>query len=262
MSKTRKEPQWLRFGTGEGYFDRSHRPLQCLIFMAPLLIIYQIGAVLHPWSPVHGPTHNIIAFELMLNFFSLFGAVGSYLPPMAVVAIMLGWHLARKDPLKFEPGLYVAMGAESFLWAVALVILFLAVDHGLAMQALTHGVTHVMQRLSWQTQVVLSLGAGIYEELLFRLVLITVLNMILVDLFGLSVGKAIPVIIIASAVLFSLYHFLGNEQPTWGAFIIRTMAGIYFAGIFIFRGFGIDVATHAGYDLMVVGLDFLFRHHL
>ena len=261
MSNARKEPQWLRFCSGEGYFDRSHRPLQCLIFIAPLLIIYQIGSVLHPWSPVHSQSHNIIAFELMLNFFSLFGAVGSYLPPLAVAAILLGWHVARKDPLKFEPGLYLAMGAESFLWAVALVILFVAVAHGITMQAVTHPVEHVMTRLSWQSQVVLSIGAGIYEELLFRLVLLTVLNMILVDLFGLSVAKAIPIIIIASAVLFSLYHFLGNEQPTWGAFIIRTIAGIYFAGIFIFRGFGIDVATHAGYDLMVVGLDIMSHRH-
>jgi membrane protease YdiL (CAAX protease family) len=153
------------------------------------------------------------------------------------------------------------MAAESFLWAVALVILFVAVAHGVAVQALTHPVEHAMTRLSWQSHVVLSIGAGIYEELLFRLVLITVLNIILVDLFGLSVAKAIPVIIMASSVLFSLYHFLGNEQPTWGAFVIRTIAGIYFAGIFIFRGFGIDVATHAGYDLMVVGLDIMSHHH-
>ncbi len=261
MGKAKKEPQWLRFGSGESYFERSHRPLQCLIFIAPLLIIYQIGAVLHPWSRVSGHTHNIIAFELMLNFFSLFGAVGSYLPPLAVVAILLGWHVARKDPWKLEPGLYVTMGAESFLWAVALVLLFLALAHGVAMQAVSHPLTHAMERLSWRSQVVMSIGAGIYEELLFRLVLITVLNIILVDLLGLSVAKAIPIIIVASAMLFSLYHFLGNEQPSWGAFIIRTIAGVYFAGIFIFRGFGVDVATHSGYDLMVVALDMLYRHH-
>jgi len=101
---------------------------------------------------------------------------------------------------------------------------------------------------------VLSIGAGVYEELLFRLMLITFLNILLVDIFRLSLGKAIPLILIISAVLFSLYHYLGDEQFTWPTFIFRTVAGLYFAGLFIFRGFGIDVAAHSIYDLMVVAL--------
>jgi len=38
----RKGNDWLIFGKGKGYFHRVHHPLQCLVFITPLLLIYQI----------------------------------------------------------------------------------------------------------------------------------------------------------------------------------------------------------------------------
>ena len=67
-------------------------------------------------------------------------------------------------------------------------------------------------------------------------------------------------IIITSAVLFSLYHYLGHETPAWNTFFFRTAAGIYFAAVFIFRGFGVDVGTHAAYDLILVFLQYSTHH--
>jgi membrane protease YdiL (CAAX protease family) len=100
--------------------------------------------------------------------------------------------------------------------------------------------------------VVLSVGAGIYEELLFRLIAITVLNIFLVDVFELRVQYAIPIIIVATAILFSAYHYLGNEPFQAGTFFFRAALGVYLAGIFIYRGFGITVGSHTVYDLIVV----------
>ena len=70
-------------------------------------------------------------------------------------------------------------------------------------------------------------------------------------------ASAIPLVIITSAVLFSAYHYLGAEGAlpfNMSVFLFRTMAGIYFAGVYVFRGFGIVVGAHAIYDLIVVGL--------
>ena len=255
MAKKAKEPQWARFGSGNDYFHRSHWPLQCLIFIMPLLLIYQIGSAMHPWTPAPDSPARLVAFALILRFFALFGVVGNYLPMAVVVAVLLAWHLSRKDPWQFDPLLYLGRAAESFVWAMPILVFALVVANGSAMAA-----TSGAPAMAWQEKCVIAVGAGVYEELLFRLVLITLLNMLLVDILGLSLGKAIPIIIVASAVLFSLYHYLGPEHFTMQTFFFRTAAGVYLAAIFIFRGFGIDVATHAAYDLLAIGLPILVRH--
>jgi len=241
-----KRSDWLEFGTGSSYRDRVHRPLQCLIFITPLLLIYQIGAALELRLDPQAQTH-VLAFVYLLDFFRLFGAVGNYLPLLAVICILLFWHFARKDKWDIEPRLYLGMALESVLWAIPVFVMVLA---------LTHHVGGVMApqagQSPWTTEVVLSIGAGVYEELLFRLIAITILNIILVDVLEIRLGGAIPLMIVLSAIMFALYHYMGNEDFAWNTFFFRTTAGIYFAGIFIFRGFGIVVGCHAVYDLIAV----------
>src|ERR1019366_2938211 len=105
----RKRTEWLKIGSGKTYAHRVHYPLQCLIFIFPLLLFYQIATAIHPWSPEEGYSPYVIAFVLMLKFFGFFGAVGNVLPLMAVVTILLCWHLARKDPWDFDIRLYGGM---------------------------------------------------------------------------------------------------------------------------------------------------------
>jgi len=52
--------------------------------------------------------------------------------------------------------------------------------------------------------------------------------------------------VLAAAVAFALYH----EDAT--NFLFFTAAGVFFGGLFIARGLGIVVATHAIYDLVVL----------
>lgn len=251
---------WLDIGYGDTYFDRTHRPLQCLFVILPLLAIYQIGSMLHPWTPGHGDTPNVIAFAKMLELAQrLFGHIGNYMPLALVVACLLGAHFFRKDKWTLEPKLWLAMYAESILWAMPILIFGLMASSGAPLAAPSGGMT--MSSFPWQTQVILAVGAGVYEELVFRLMLIAALDFLLLDVLRRSKALAIPVIILASAVLFSLYHYLGAEQPSWGTFIFRTLAGVYLAAIYIFRGFGIDVCTHTAYDLMAVGLVSFSAHH-
>ena len=51
-----------------------------------------------------------------------------------------------------------------------------------------------------------------------------------------------------------LYHYLGPETFTWKTCLFRTLAGIYFGGIFICRGFGVTAGCHAIYDIMILSL--------
>jgi hypothetical protein len=237
---------WLHFGSGSSYFHRVHRPLQCLIFISPLLLFYQVGAVFHPPTGSESGSWHVVAFLLMLKFFAFFGAAGYILPPLAVIAILLAWHLARKDKWEFSPELYAGMAAESVVWGIPFIVIGMAVLRHMPAFASAAGPP------DWQTLAVLSVGAGIYEELLFRLIAILLLSMIFVDILELKHAVAVPLIILISAVLFSAYHYLGQESFAPGSFAFRTAIGVYLAGIYIYRGFGIVVGAHAAYDLMVV----------
>src|SRR5687768_9670920 len=116
----RKRTDWLQFGSGKSYFHRVHQPLQCLIFITPLLLYYQIAALISPWSADQGAGGGpqVVAFVLMLKFFGWFGVAGNYFPLLAVVAILLFWHFARKDKWSFDPKLYAGMAGESIIWAI------------------------------------------------------------------------------------------------------------------------------------------------
>ena len=97
------------------------------------------------------------------------------------------------------------------------------------------------------------LGAGIYEETLFRLLCLPLLWAVGWGL-GMSRGWSLAVAMALTSCLFSAAHHWGphGEPFSWYCFGFRTAAGLCFAGIFIFRGFGIAAGTHALYDILVV----------
>tara|TARA_B100000401_G_C52657433_1_gene648506 strand:- start:549 stop:878 length:330 start_codon:yes stop_codon:yes gene_type:complete len=100
----------------------------------------------------------------------------------------------------------------------------------------------------------LSIGAGIWEELLFRYIMISSLLFIFNKaMYDFSLISYILIIVFAST-LFSYYHFIGAvpELINFSIFIYRFVAGIILSVIFIFRGLGIAVYTHTFYDLYLV----------
>jgi hypothetical protein len=103
------------------------------------------------------------------------------------------------------------------------------------------------------------LGAGVYEEALFRLALIPAIYG-LARLIHTPELLAGTMAVTGSSLLFSLAHHAGapGETFTWFAFTFRWLAGVFFAWVFLMRGFGIAVGTHAAYDVLVgwVGLHF------
>ena len=99
------------------------------------------------------------------------------------------------------------------------------------------------------------MGAGIYEELLFRLALISIIALLINRLGNLSKEYALFFAAIASALLFGAYHFyFGAEMIPfdWPRFAFYCLGGVYFTGLFVLRGFGITVGAHIVYDLIVL----------
>ena len=95
---------------------------------------------------------------------------------------------------------------------------------------------------------------GIYEELVFRFICMNILSILMVDLAKLPKTHSTVFIIIVSAVIFAAQHHppLGAAPFNFIEFLFRSAAGIYLAGLFFFRGFGIAVGTHAFFDVIVV----------
>ncbi len=106
------------------------------------------------------------------------------------------------------------------------------------------------------TGVVMSLGAGFYEELTFRVLAFGVGAKFLLQLDDWPKWAVLPLWAIACATGFSLWHHLGptGEPFELHAFVFRTVCGLIFTVIYQFRGFAPAVWTHALYDLWVMAL--------
>jgi hypothetical protein len=114
--------------------------------------------------------------------------------------------------------------------------------------------------------VITGIGAGIYEELVFRLILICLLMLLFQDVLKLSQKNSIILSVLVSAGLFSAHHhivFLNGQLAlsaafNWTEFGFRTIAGVYFAVLFAIRGFGITAGTHAFYDIIATIINAAF----
>lgn len=235
-------------GLASVYLPSARHPWPCLLFVLPLLVAYEAGVLTlggaNPESIRNGADHWVrCGLGLVgLRFF--------WIPPAVLTLVFLvrSW-LERKDRPPDVIGVLSGMLLESVafalgLWAMSRVLAPLLVKAGvdLAVEGSDSGVR----------QVITYLGAGIYEEAIFRLGLFSLVAAVLrwIDLpRGLAVGLAAA----ASAVLFSAAHHIGPYGQDYSnfLFVFRLVAGLYFALLYQVRGFGIAVGTHACYNVMV-----------
>ena len=230
------------------YVEASSYPLSSLLFVCPLIVAYEVGTRWYTADPVSHVQQRIVAFNLMQTFFAWFGVSGLYFPAFTVASVLLAWHLARGDAFAARPSVLLGMAIESGMYAVPLVGLGYAFQHYLPLHATAAAGGN------YRALVVLSIGAGVYEELIFRLVAFQVLHTLLVDVLGVPKNRAVPIMVVVAAVAFSLYHYApsGTEHFQWDSFAFRTAAGIYFGVIFACRGFGLTAGSHAAYDVLIV----------
>ncbi len=209
-----------------------------LVFLLPLILLYEIASIAHPG--------RVIAFVLMRHFFELFGPAGIWTPGLAVIVILLATHIASREPWKVHWRHVAAMYPESVVLALPLLLLNWAVP--LAAAGATEGLFGRMA---------VGIGAGIYEELVFRLVFISLIVMIGSDLFRCDRTKTAVVAVALSSLLFAAHHHrpIGSDAFEPVQFIFRTLAGVYLAGVFWYRGYAPAAGCHAAYNvsLAVIG---------
>ena len=245
--------------TVQQYLEVSKRPLQILAFLLPLVIAYEIGLALLLRSESGVLTNK--AHETLLKFFAAFGVApssGFYLGGIAVVVVLLVWHLLARDPWRIDWRALGIMACESLLLSLPLIALGQVVIRLLAanLAYAPSGTDASLEGLNLWSRISISIGAGLYEELMFRMLLIAVIHTLLVDVGKASsrVGAVVAVVVAAAA--FTAYHPLSG--PNGGISTQKAMffflAGLYFGAIYVARGFGIAVAVHAIYDILTVSL--------
>lgn len=233
-------------GQAGGYYADSQRPIVIFAFLLPLIILYEIGTRLFPTG--------VAAFFLLAKAGSLVDVYGSGVPAGLLILSLLVAQLIRAVHGDRNLGVNIRtlpiMLMESCLLALPVfgisLIARLLLDH---IPTLT-----VMSGHSLVAHWFLSIGAGVYEELLFRFFGCGALNLLFTKAFGASKLSANVLTIAISSVLFSLYHYLGNEHFALYTFLFRALAGGYFALVFLNRGLGISAGAHAIYDIVVVTL--------
>lgn len=253
------------------YWTLSTRPLHILCFLLPLILIYEIGSAVHFAGSAPGEHETIVAYRLIYDIFGLFGVSGLYLPGFLIVAVLLIWHLFTRDSWQVHAGVIAGMTVEAILWTLPLLVVGQIANRlvtGAPPPALPPEAAVLAADLGaqpWTARAILAIGAGVYEELVFRMVLIAAVHLLVVDLLGSRelAGRAIA--IGAAALAFALYHDVrvtggaggaggaGGGLDTW-RLIFFFSAGVFFGAIYVWRGFGIVVATHALYDLAVLVL--------
>jgi hypothetical protein len=231
------------------YLRATRHPWACILFVLPLLLAYEWGVVLagldQPELLRNGADVWVRQALATIGLRHLLWA------PAFVVVVLFVWCCSRvaSRPSDFL-GLWIGMTIESVLfaavlWGACYVVAPLLYRCGVQLHLATEPEPAVQQMLSF-------LGAGIYEETLFRLLLFSGMRWLLTRLELPWPGSGVLAAAV-SALLFSAAHNVGPYGEVFEpfVFVFRTLAGLYFVALYQFRGFGIAVGAHAGYDVLV-----------
>jgi hypothetical protein len=292
--------QLLNFARGS-YLERTSRPIYSLVFLLPFIIVYEVGTFLINTDLLNRSQIRVVAFvwlQDLLDWAGFGSKFTSIAAPLAVLVILLALQLTRRAYWKVRLKDVLPMAGECIVLAVPLIVLSLLLNrpvtlpqqptHAPSVAVTSNAITgevamvgqhsHVVTcaqvastprpqvKSPFLVNVITGIGAGIYEELLFRLILICALMLLFQDIIGLEHTTSMVIAIFVSAALFSLHHhiifmhgrFDQTAVFTWPPFLFRTIAGVYFAGLFAVRGFGITAGTHAFYDILAAAMNAFF----
>ncbi len=219
--------------------------LTSLALIAPLFLVYQVGVLL-TW-PLYNGADLITAF--LVQHLNLIGYLALNI---AVVACFCAMAASRKGKEGVEVGMFAPLLLESAFYAF-----FLGSAIIFVMAKVLHIPPPHMAGAAGErgplAAFVMSAGAGVHEELLFRLLL---MNGLVALCKGLKFGPVESFLsaLVFSSTLFSAMHHLGplGDPFTVWVFTFRVLAGLVFGVIYWFRGFAVAVYTHALYDMYVL----------
>ena len=240
MSPTKKD------APAKGPKPGTHRTdaLTDVALTMPLFVAYHLGVVFLPVrNAADVVTSRLAGFaeHSKLAYMALTAGIGA--------AVVIGL-LATGQREKMRLSSFGLVAVEGVVYAMTMRYVAGAVTAALPLAAGAAGGDDLL------TAITMSLGAGFYEELAFRVIAFGLGARFLLAIDDWPKWAVYPLWAIVCATAFSAWHHVGamGEPFALRPFVFRTVCGLAFTGIFAFRGFAPAVWTHALYDLWVMAL--------
>lgn len=232
------------------YFTTTQSLLYAYLISLPLLLCYEFLVVVSQPN-----SEEVIRISVDVWFRTLLSYVSQNVISVTLILVaLLGIVILYRERNRLSSlslGYFGWMVLESSVYAIILAVGLSKIVGGL-LQMLPEA---PVQHIPFIQQFALSLGAGIYEELFFRVILVSALLFIFKRIIN-KQWVAYGLSAVIAALLFSAVHFFGamGDSFSMGALIFRFLFGLALNAIYIYRGFGVAAWTHALYDLLIITL--------
>lgn len=227
------------------YLNSTNTPFYAVATALPLLICYEVLVVITqtPYWAIRNAADVwmrtfLLAFELKPQHLS-FLMIG-------VLIVALPFAKRFSPGVELRPRYFAMILGESLVYSIVLGIVLRLILSNLLL-AIGGSDLGLLQNLA------LSIGAGLFEEFFFRVLLLGVLFWFAKQLIpSKNLGGVLSILL--AAFLFSGSHYIGNmaDTFTWYSFLYRWLAGVAFTALYYYRGFAVTSCTHALYDIRVL----------
>jgi membrane protease YdiL (CAAX protease family) len=240
------------------YWRAARAPRYSLLFALPLLVLYELFAFTLSHDAILGVRNgaDVLLKSLFVGLGGRDGLIVFGLILLGTGAVLVVRDRRRSGPLELRVFLFMLLESVACALLFGLVV---GTVTGLLLGGLVTApgpalaAAQAAAPLGLPTRLMISLGAGIYEELLFRVLLVGALAWSGRRLLGWSAGAAGVMATIVGALVFSAFHYIGpyGDPLELPSFTFRALAGVAFSALYLLRGFGITAWTHALYDVLL-----------
>jgi hypothetical protein len=231
------DSRWAR------YFRLSRTLAASYVFVVPILVAHQAGLIKYP-DARNGTT------PIYDELFDKVNWAGAVVLNLLLLSLLFFAIYRTRDERKRLPSMYAWMFFESTVWAAVLYVVSILIQrYPLVIDPFWVQLGHTLT---------VSIGAGIFEEFLFRFLLLGGTAALFVRVLHAPRAFAFTVAIAMSAGVFSFAHHaashIGSEPWDVRVFLIRALLGALLGVLYCWRGLGVVVYTHALYNIAVLNV--------
>ncbi|MDD3807484.1 MAG: CPBP family glutamic-type intramembrane protease [Candidatus Marinimicrobia bacterium] len=230
---------------------QTKSPLLSFIAVLPLVVIYEVVMFIRFYTePMAIRNGADILLKRLLSEIGFYGLEASIVLFLLVFILVKWIHNIHFKESELHLGYIPVMIGESLIYAL---VIFYILIH------LNVPYTPINPQ-DHELSIAYSCGAGVYEELVFRALLMYGFYKLVLTI-GKNKGLAWGVAILLSTGIFVSLHYIGEfKYPfAWNTFLVRFAVSLILSVIFIFRGFAVAAYTHTFYNLSLIYLGGLIR---
>lgn len=238
------------------YLRTSRSAYYGVLAALPLLLAYELLLML---AGSHGGWQIRNAGDVWLRtLLEAFDVRPSHATPVMILLLLLSIPVVKRGDTPLRGTYCVFVVAEAFAYS----LVFGLVINIILQFIFTAIPTSILIRGGFPAAIpfalgplrglALALGAGLFEEFIFRVLLLG--GLLLTLRMVLPHHLATVLAIVLAALLFSAAHYVGplGDTFTFASFLFRFVAGLLFTLLYYQRGFAVTAYTHAFYDMRLL----------